>query len=206
MIGSTRNTKSQINPLLWFFLVSTIGLTLWTNLTGKDSDENEDDLLPTEIIKVSQSTKPIEKSLLKNESVSNTVLPNYANNSWFVVPRSTNFKTTKALFKFHTWEIKQPVVKMAPPPPPPPEAPPVPFTYIGKIAQTDSVQIFLMQNDTVFTVNVGESPNAQWRLDAENELTLSFTYLPLNLVNVISKKQHAARTGNTEAQPKDMNM
>lgn len=94
------------------------------------------------------------------------------------------------LFKGHAWYIP-------PPPPKPvvpevevpiPTAPPVPFFYMGKLEHTaQGTLVFLSGNNKVISVLVGKNVDPVWHLDKEEPNTLTFTYIPLGLVKVLSK-------------------
>jgi hypothetical protein len=66
-----------------------------------------------------------------------------------------------------------------PPPPPPPQAPPVPFRFIGRQEASGVQVVFLEQQDQVHIVRIGEEVAEGWRLDAADDQTLTFTFLPL---------------------------
>lgn len=71
-------------------------------------------------------------------------------------------------------------VVAAPPPPPPPSAPPLPFSYMGKLVAGDDLAVFLIQGDRNLIVREGETIDARYRVEriAANDIT--FVYLPLN--------------------------
>jgi hypothetical protein len=73
-----------------------------------------------------------------------------------------------------------PAALMAPPPPPPPpQAPPLPFRYIGRQEANGVVMVFLEQQNETHIVKLGETVADGWRLDALDERSATFTYLPL---------------------------
>jgi hypothetical protein len=64
----------------------------------------------------------------------------------------------------------------------------VPFNYVGKLEDSPKgTQLFLMANNKLYTVLVGSDIDQEWRLDSEDVNTLTFTYLPLNLTQSLSK-------------------
>ena len=72
---------------------------------------------------------------------------------------------------------------MGPPlPPPPPQAPPLPFSYIGQLADGKDLKIFLMVASTQeqIVVKLGDTVLGSYRLIAAAPSGLTFTYLPLN--------------------------
>lgn len=78
--------------------------------------------------------------------------------------------------------------KNAPPPPkpPPPQAPPLPFSYMGKLVEDGRIVVFLTQGDRNHIVRQGDTIDGVYRVDAVTESSLSLTYLPLK------KKQELA--------------
>lgn len=65
-------------------------------------------------------------------------------------------------------------------PPPAPVAPPLPFRYIGQLADINGKPvIYLVKSETVLVVSVGEIIEQDYRLDSVNETQLAFTYLPM---------------------------
>ena len=65
------------------------------------------------------------------------------------------------------------------PPPPPPQAPPLPFTYLGRLVDGGSTTVFLSEGGRDLAVTTGSTVGGRWRLDAAGDRALSFTYLPL---------------------------
>jgi hypothetical protein len=66
-----------------------------------------------------------------------------------------------------------------PPPPPPPQAPPLPFTYMGKLIEDGRTVVFLTRGEHNYVVRQGDTIDRTYRVDAVAEDSLSFTYLPL---------------------------
>ena len=73
-----------------------------------------------------------------------------------------------------------PVVVARPAPPPPPSAPPLPFKYMGKLASSDGVSVFLIHGDRNLVAHEGETIASKYRVDRIGETTMALTYLPLN--------------------------
>ncbi|MGF6598951.1 hypothetical protein P3T23_003668 [Paraburkholderia sp. GAS448] len=86
-----------------------------------------------------------------------------------------------------------------PPPPPvvvpvvpevraaPPTAPPVPFTYMGQLdAKKAKPQVFLSSGDRLLIVSPGDVVDEQYRVESVSESDVVLTYLPLNLMQVVS--------------------
>lgn len=88
-----------------------------------------------------------------------------------------------ALFGAHSW---------APPPaaagagaaaragpPPKPKAPPLPFTYIGKLVDGGKVTVFLAQGERNHVVSTGAVIDDRYRVDRISDAEITLTYLPL---------------------------
>jgi hypothetical protein len=91
------------------------------------------------------------------------------------------------LFTSKSWYIAPPPpppVEIAPaPPPPPPSAPPLPFSYMGRLLEDASQHpvYFLVKGDKLYTVAEGELIDGTYRLDGIDSGQLALTYLPLNI-------------------------
>jgi hypothetical protein len=73
-----------------------------------------------------------------------------------------------------------------PPPPPPPQAPPVPFTYIGKAVTQGNWEVYLARGDQTYIVRNQMVIDGTYRVDAIAPPVLKLTYLPLNQVQQIN--------------------
>ncbi|HSD44484.1 MAG TPA: hypothetical protein VLD36_21800 [Burkholderiales bacterium] len=86
-------------------------------------------------------------------------------------------------FRAFSWQsvVEAEARKNAPPPPPPrpPQAPPLPFTYMGKLIEEGRIVVFLTQGDRNYIVRQGDTIDGTYRVDAVTEESLSLTYLPL---------------------------
>jgi hypothetical protein len=76
-----------------------------------------------------------------------------------------------------------PVVYVAPPEPPPPSAPPLPFSYMGRLLEEPSQHpvYFLVRGDKLYTVAAGDLIEGTYRLEGVESGQLALTYLPLNV-------------------------
>ena len=73
-----------------------------------------------------------------------------------------------------------PAAPAVPPTPPPPSAPPLPYKYLGQIADGAKVQVFLERGAETLAAAKGETIDGTYRLDHVDERAVTFTYLPLN--------------------------
>jgi hypothetical protein len=68
---------------------------------------------------------------------------------------------------------------VAPPPPPKPQAPPLPFTYIGKAVERGQVTVFLMRGESSYVARAGVTLDGVYRVEHVDEGKVVFTYVPL---------------------------
>ena len=66
------------------------------------------------------------------------------------------------------------------PPPPPPQAPPLPFSYMGRLSEDADTTVFLAFGDRNLVVKPGDVIDNMYKLEEVSENTLVLTYLPLS--------------------------
>lgn len=81
------------------------------------------------------------------------------------------------LFRAQSWLPPPP----PPPPPPKPQAPPLPFTYLGHLAEDKGIALFLGRQQRTLIVRTGDSIDGTYRVDAITAQRAVFTYLPLDI-------------------------
>jgi hypothetical protein len=69
---------------------------------------------------------------------------------------------------------------------PPPSAPPVPYTFIGRLSEAESTTVFLAAGDRNLVVKPGDVIDNNYRVDAVTDNAVSLTYLPLNVKQTLS--------------------
>lgn len=184
------STTQQPNVWLWLALMATVALTVWTSIQP-ESENTDDDL-------VSPVTQPVQRlseqapSIAKTVSATPPIQSASPSSTWQARNRALLVGKPVDLFPAQDWVVAAPVIKTkpAPPPTPTPIAPPTPFTYMGKMEDgPKGTLIFLMANNKVYSVGIGENVDASWRLDGEDATRLMFTYMPLNLPQTLSKTQ-----------------
>lgn len=76
----------------------------------------------------------------------------------------------------------------APPPPPPlpPQAPPLPFTFMGKLTDADQVTVFLTNGNRNWVVRAGDTIDGAYRVDAIADDRITLTYLALQIPQELS--------------------
>jgi hypothetical protein len=65
-------------------------------------------------------------------------------------------------------------------PPPAPQAPPMPFSYRGKLVEEGNVLVILAGRTDTYVAKVGDVIEQSYRIDEVSEETVKLTYLPLN--------------------------
>lgn len=95
-----------------------------------------------------------------------------------------------APFSTHDW-TPPPPPPVSPPPPPPPQAPPLPFTYVGKQIESGQWVVFLANQDRTYTVKVDSLIESTYKVDKISPPVLLLTYIPL-------KQQQTLAIGSTE--------
>ena len=72
-----------------------------------------------------------------------------------------------------------PPPKMADAPPARPTAPPLPFTYLGKVIDGGKTVVFVARADENYAIEQGQTVAGAYRVDKITEAAVSFTYLPM---------------------------
>jgi hypothetical protein len=67
-----------------------------------------------------------------------------------------------------------------PPPPPPPQAPPLPFIYMGRLAEDQSTTVFLTAGDRNLVVKPGDVIDNTYKVEQVTDSAVVMTYLPMN--------------------------
>ena len=187
-------SDSAPNKWVYTLLLVTLIATAWTAL--HDDNQNEDaaiDLVASKSTRDIQEPKDqIQANVNLNQNLSSKKSEITTNTSnlipWQKLKREPLKNKTYDVFKVHSWVVVPPVKKIKPQPPPPPVAPPAPFNYLGKLENSPSgTLVFLLANNKLFSVILGEKIDQQWRLDSEDANNLRLTYLPLGLPQIISK-------------------
>ena len=60
-----------------------------------------------------------------------------------------------------------------------PQAPPLPFTYIGKAVEDGRVTVFVTSGENSYVVRPGATLDGKYRVERVDESKVIFTYLPL---------------------------
>jgi len=179
MIKKSTNGSSK---WLYIVLFITLGITIWTALHKENPSDEVIELVPNKFATNTKShhSPSVGNSQYENNQTNKTesVSNSYSLIPWEGLQREPLLSTPHDAFKVHSWVVIPPAKKVKPLPPPPPVAPNTPFIYAGKLENSPKgTQVFLLSNKV----------DMQWRLDSEDANALQFTYLPLNLKQVLSK-------------------
>lgn len=71
-------------------------------------------------------------------------------------------------------------------PPAKPVAPPLPFKYLGLMADGGQLIVFVARGDELLSLKQGDVVANQYRVDAATEASVTFVYLPLNERQVLA--------------------
>jgi len=62
-----------------------------------------------------------------------------------------------------------------------PQAPPLPFTYLGRMLDGEKITFFLSSNHKNHIIEIGDTIDGTYRINELNSTGLQITYLPLNI-------------------------
>lgn len=111
-----------------------------------------------------------------------------------LAPASAMPEEGSGLFAAHSWTVApppQPEPAWTPPPapveaPPAPMAPALPFEFIGKMDDAESLRVFLTRGEKIYTVTVGDVIDGTYRVERVGDSEMVLTYLPLNVTQTLS--------------------
>jgi hypothetical protein len=69
---------------------------------------------------------------------------------------------------------------------PPPTAPALPFAFIGKLDDAERLRVFLMRDEKIYTVTVGDVIDGTYRVERIGGSEMVLTYLPLKVTQTLS--------------------
>jgi hypothetical protein len=191
-LGSLSKLKQR--PWLMGLLLLTLMITLLTAINGED-DSSYAALPAKQPTKkaFSGSEKTAQALSVEKPEQLNQLHLNSSNGSTELLKTklmSRNYATiSRDIFQVQTWQppqrkIQTPLPKVVPPA----VAPPIPFVLIGSIENDNKHEYFFMQQNKLINLKMGETVNGQWRLDSEDARYLHWTYLPLNLPQILIKQ------------------
>jgi hypothetical protein len=95
----------------------------------------------------------------------------FAAQSWFVAPVVT---------------AEQAALNNAPAAPTVPTAPPLPFQFIGKLEDSQQLQVFLQNGERLYVVRAGDVIDDVYKVDRISATEMSLVYLPLKFAQTLS--------------------
>lgn len=87
-------------------------------------------------------------------------------------------------FSGKSWYVPPPPAPE--PPPPKPTAPPLPFTYVGKMEEEGRWVVYLAKGEKFYSVSKGETFDQVYRLEDVENGNVVIQYLPLSTKQVIA--------------------
>jgi hypothetical protein len=158
--------KPGFNKRWWWWLA---GLAVTLTLVAKN--HSNDSYHATSAVTVTDHTRH-----LRSHRASKDNRPQYI--ALNLLHRSKTSDDTSDLFRSKSWYVPPPP---APPAPPPiATAPPLPFTFIGKVQKPDGkLTLFLSDQNRVYLVHGGETLSHTYHVDGIEHGKLALTYLPL---------------------------
>lgn len=158
-----------VNQRRWL-LGGALALTLSAVAAIQGEDETDSSLVQAGTAKARQNTPKGEVDVERTES--NTLLK---------MNRQRLPKNEKDMFAGKSWFV---------PPPPPkaelPTAPPLPFVYMGKLAEEgEKMVILLTKQNRSYQVREGDVLDNTYRVDEVQPPVMTLTYLPLNIKQTI---------------------
>jgi len=70
--------------------------------------------------------------------------------------------------------------------PPPPRAPPLPFTFFGRMVESGGTVVFLSRQDQTIAARAGDTIAGTYRVEEIGAVAVVLTYLPLNERQVLN--------------------
>ncbi len=95
----------------------------------------------------------------------------FASQNWYVAPVVT---------------AEQPAFNSAPAAPAAPTAPPLPFQFIGKLEDSQQLQVFLQNGERLYVVRAGDVIDDVYKVDRISATEMSLVYLPLKFAQTLS--------------------
>lgn len=93
--------------------------------------------------------------------------------------RTPRDQAASDLFAARSWYVPPPPPK--PLPPPPPSAPPLPFSFMGKMMDEGKLTVYLSAQERNYVVRTGDTIDGTYKVEEVGARMLTLTYLPLNI-------------------------
>lgn len=164
-------TDKQRRSLLFAALAGVAAWSIWLAVEEPPGDASDDQGAVAE--PVAHAARPAAASHAPAAAAAQA-------SSQQAEPRLALSRTN--LFPEQTWYIPPPPPPPPPyVPPPPPQAPPLPFSYMGRWQDAGQTTYYLVRGSSQpISVRAGQVLDGVWRLESVAGSMLNFTYLPLN--------------------------
>lgn len=187
-MSQDKQSQKGMSTWVWLALLATVLLTVWTASQEEEIDDSN------EVVVVNDRQRSAASQPVKTKVTTDT-LPKNRLIDWDKLAREPGLPP-KNLFNAADWADRKKLMAQRAekaPPPPPPQAPPLPFSYMGRMDDGPNGNvIYLADQEKSYTVKPGSKVGQLWRLDQEDKNSLQFTYLPLNLTRSLSKQETGA--------------
>jgi hypothetical protein len=164
-------TESRKRTLLFLALAGVVGWSGWLAINGPATDDTEIEL-----------AKPVARMRGLPAPAPATATAATSAKIQEAAPRLALTRTN--LFPEQTWYVPPPPPPppryVPPPPPPPPQAPPLPFSYMGRWQEAGQTTYYLTRGSLPVSVRPNQVLDGVWRLEPVTGGMLNFTYIPLN--------------------------
>ena len=159
----------------WLIISCLLVLTLWLVWAAPAADEENHFVVnPTRLSALNGSKEVI----------------NTQEKMFYLQPRQAADGKSFDIFRTHSKPALarvKPTIKVRPKLEPiKPKAPNLPFTYIGKLVESNRTKVFLMKGQALHIVSQGDKIDQNYQLTRVNKQQISFLYLPLNIIQVIN--------------------
>lgn len=163
-------TDAKRRQLLFLALAAVAGWSAWLATSDPSSDSGADIEL----------AEPMQRTRTQTRVAATASQIPAADTATQPAPERLGLSQVN-LFPVQTWYVPPPPPPPPPyVPPPPPEAPPLPYSYMGRWQEGGVTTVYLTRGTLPLSVRAGQVLDGVWRLDALANGSLNFTYLPLN--------------------------
>lgn len=150
-----------------------LGVALALTLAAMASIQGKEDLESTVVQPGQAKTRHLQQRGADSELAGQVALAS--------LNRQPLPEDVKDIFVGKSWYVAPPLPKAAPP-----AAPPLPFVYMGKLAeQGEKIVVLLARQNRSYAVREGDLLDDIYRVDEVRAPLMTLTYLPLNIKQTI---------------------
>lgn len=162
-------------PAKWWFLGGALLLTIWLVWQAPPEVDNSELVVAAvqPVVKFTEDKSAINETLNHQQTLINRASSDMVSNLFRTPPEHV----TEPLAKSE--DLTEPVNNMLPA---------LPFRYIGRIEKGQSVTIFVMEGNALHLLQAGDSPRADYKLEAIDlaDGELRWRYLPAQKIRKMS--------------------